>query len=178
MYSREYLYRFLRLTQNRQFEPYHWAWPGQHQPLFSILALIQHLEDYPDDPLAGETRRLIDLAILMATSQRVEGIVARDEAGTSYPRPLHEGGAETWGFIRTARDHVWTKLGLDPGVFRCPDDVRQIRFAGADFEDHTPTVHEELEFDAALEQFDGEWPGLDDADLWQFGGAGPSNLNF
>lgn len=168
MYPREYLYRFLRLTQNRLFEPFHWCWPGQHQPLFSIMALIQHLEDCPEDPAAGETRRLIDLAILMSKSQHNEGIVASDEAGERDRRPLHEGGAHAWTFIWQARDKVWTKLGLDPQVLSCPNDVRYIRFGG-DFEESPPmTMESNDDFSALLDRFDVEWPGLDEEHFFPF----------
>lgn len=166
MYPREYLYRFLRLTQNQSFEPFHWCWPGQNQPLFSIMALIQHLEDCPEDSLAVDTRRLIDLAILMSTSQHNEGIVASDENGERGRRPLREGGTHAWLFIRQAREKVWTKLGMDPQVLNCPNDVRHIRF-GEGFEEPIPTSPEKNgNFDAILDQFDGAWPALDEQQFW------------
>lgn len=165
MYPREYLYRFLQLTQNRQFAPFHWCWPGRHQPLFSVTALIQHLEDSPDDPLAGETRRLVDLAIYMcAPSQPDEGIVARDEGDIYEPRPLHGGGADTWRFIRNARKKVWSNMGNDPSVLRCPNRVQGIKF-GAGFDENGTTDLEtggRDDFDAAFEDFVREWSDIDE----------------
>jgi hypothetical protein len=129
MYCREYLHRFLRLAQCHHFQPWHWCWPGQHQPLYSIMALIQELEDHPFDPLAVESRRLIDLAIDMCGPQTNGGIVATED-GDPILRPLHEGGSEAWTFIRRARERAWEKAGLDPSLLHCPKSAKEIRFNG------------------------------------------------
>lgn len=109
MYCREYLHRFLRLPQCHRFQQWYWCWPGQHQPLYSIMALIQELEDHPFDAHAEETRRLIGLAIDMCGHQSNGGIVATEE-GDPIPRPLHEGGTEAWTFIRRASERAWVSL--------------------------------------------------------------------
>lgn len=139
------------------------------------MALIQHLEDCPEDSLARETRQLVDLAVLMSKAHN-EGITSSDTAGEHDRRPLDEGGAHAWAFIRQARDKVWTKTGLDPQVLSCPSDVRYINFGG-DFEESPSTMMEGSDdFEALLDRFDGEWPALDE-DLWHFDNM-PLNMEF
>jgi hypothetical protein len=128
-YCREYLHRFIRLTQCNDFQPWHWCWPGQHQPLYSIMALLQDLEDNPSDRAAIETRRLIDLAIFMCGPQANEGILSSED-GSPDARPLHDGGSEAWVFIRRVRERVWEKAGLDPSILLCPPSAKELRFEG------------------------------------------------
>ncbi|RMY82898.1 hypothetical protein D0862_11862 [Hortaea werneckii] len=59
---RLFLHSFLQLAQDQRFQPWHWCWPGQHQPLHSILALITELEEHPDGTWARDTRRADDLS--------------------------------------------------------------------------------------------------------------------
>ena len=96
------------------------------------MALVDDLDQFPSGPLAGETRRLIDLALSMSgeTSDN-SGITSTDQDGDSNTRPLHAGGRESWKFIRRARDRCWEKAGLDPAVLNCPEDANDIHFGGS-----------------------------------------------
>lgn len=137
MHCRKYLIYFLILTQRPYFQPWHWRWPGQHQPLHSIMALITHLEEFPTDPLAPETRRLVDLAFKMCRDDAYGGIAATDDrsdifgsgntSGRTWSLPERRG---PWNLVRSARDRVWEKAGLDSGILVCPARVDQISFAG------------------------------------------------
>ena len=93
------------------------------------MALIQDLSDHPFDALAHETRRLIDLAIDMCRPQSDGGIVATED-GDPIARPLHEGGAEAWKFIRGVRARAWEKAGLDPSLLSSPKSAKEIHFNG------------------------------------------------
>lgn len=128
MYCREYLHRFLMLTQRDDFQPWHWCWPGQHQPLHSIMVLIQDLEECPSGPLARQTRRLVDLALTMTGQAEDNGGIMSQENGDPDFRPLQDGGHEAWKFVRMARDKCWERAGLDPDVFTCPLDANEIYF--------------------------------------------------
>ncbi|KAK0100344.1 hypothetical protein ONS96_007624 [Cadophora gregata f. sp. sojae] len=133
---RKYLHGFLKITQNPSFQPWHWRWPGQHQPLHSIMALIISLSTStsssttnttssssshtdPNSPLARETRKLIDLAIYMCGPQENNGIQSTED-GHWDSRPLSTAGSKAWEFIREARRRAWVKAGLDPVVLNCP----------------------------------------------------------
>lgn len=135
-YCREFLHQFLKLAQDQNFQPWHWCWPGQHQPLHSILALITDLEDNPEDPLAGETRKLVDLGLLMCENSRNGGIVS-SEGDYLDSRPPGDGGEEAWEFIRRARDEVWEKAGLDSTVLRCPERADEINFGSQSHQNGT-----------------------------------------
>ena len=159
-YCREYLHRFLRLVQCTDFQPWHWCWPGRNQPLYSIMALLQELEDNPFDPAAMETRRLIDLAIYMCGPQANEGIVSSED-GDPDLRPLHEGGSEVWTFIRRARERAWEKAGLDPSLLRCPASAKEIYFDGfpGQFDDIALPPQDVFE-DNWLPPLEHNWPSL------------------
>ncbi|KAF2720604.1 hypothetical protein K431DRAFT_304250 [Polychaeton citri CBS 116435] len=87
------------------------------------MALITDLEDHPNDSLANETRKLVDLALCMC--QESSGMISTDE-GDADGRPLHNGGSEAWAFIRRARDHVWEAAGLDSTMLICPQSADDI----------------------------------------------------
>lgn len=90
-----------------------------------MLALIAHLGDFPNDPMADHTRQLVDLGLLMCEGHEDQGIVAK-EGDRPDSRHTGDSGAEVWRFVRTARDDVWQKAGLDPRVLRCPMSVGDI----------------------------------------------------
>ncbi|KAH7417591.1 fungal-specific transcription factor domain-containing protein [Cadophora sp. MPI-SDFR-AT-0126] len=125
---RRYLHGFLKITQNSSFQPWHWRWPGQHQPLHSIMALIISLSNSPESntPLARETRKLIDLAIYSCGPQEINGIQSTED-GHYDSRPLSIAGSKAWEFIRETRSKVWIQAGLDPVVLNCPERAEDVR---------------------------------------------------
>lgn len=120
LHCKKFLHYFLRLAQCQDFQPWHWCWPGIHQPMHAMMAIIQDLEDHPNQATATETRKLIDLAFHMSSSQGTSGILSNDD-GSPILRPLTEGGSEAWTFIRRARQRAWQKAGIDPNYLRCPE---------------------------------------------------------
>lgn len=133
---RIFLHEFIKLAQNQDFQPWHWCWPGQHQPLHSILALVTELEEHPGDPLAGETRKLVDLALAMCESSG-DGGISSHEDGHIDLRPLTDSGIEAWKIIRKARDEVWEKSGLDSNSLYCPESAEDINFGSVAFRNST-----------------------------------------
>lgn len=140
--SRIFLHEFLKLAQNQDFQPWHWCWPGQHQPLHSILALITELEESPDDPVSDETRKLVDLGLSMCENSENGGITS-NEGGRIDSRPLTDGGVEAWKLIRRARDEVWEKSGLDSNSLYCPESAEEISFERPP-PDQGPPLHAEI----------------------------------
>jgi len=167
---RKYLHGFLKITQNPSFQPWHWRWPGQHQPLHSIMALIISLSTSPDSnsPLARETRKLIDLAIYMCGPQENNGIQSTED-GHYDSRPLSMVGSKAWELIRETRSKVWIKAGLDPVILNCPERAEDIHLdeEGGLIEqtvvDGTPMV------EVPMDLLEG-WPGIEfDGEEWLSG---------
>ena len=135
---RLFLHSFLQLAQDQRFQPWHWCWPGQHQPLHSILALITELEEHPEGTWARETRRLVDLGLRMCADgegkggEVCEGIVSMEGEEVDSRSAGTEGGVTggegVWRFIRRARDDVWEKAGLDSRILNCPSSVDDLSF--------------------------------------------------
>ncbi|KAI7361790.1 hypothetical protein KC354_g7817 [Hortaea werneckii] len=138
---RLFLHSFLQLAQDQRFQPWHWCWPGQHQPLHSILALITELEEHPEGTWARETRRLVDLGLRMCADgegkggEVCEGIVSMEGEEVDSRTVGTEGGGRlaggdgVWRFIRRARDDVWEKAGLDSRILHCPASANDLSFA-------------------------------------------------
>ncbi|KAB8596084.1 hypothetical protein FH972_025793 [Carpinus fangiana] len=150
--SKRLLHGFLALCQTPDFQPFHWSWPGQHQPLHALMTVLQDLEDFPDASGVLETRKLIDLAVLMSSSgpdgkfgnnvpstasaesimnawsenMASWGIIADEGDDDQVTRPLNQGGAEAWMFVRRMRHRVWQKAGLDPTHLSCPSRADEI----------------------------------------------------
>lgn len=137
MKSRLYLLLFLRLAGRPDFQPWHWAWPGQHQPLHSIMTLITDLEDSPVHPLAFSTRQLVDLALTMRRGNEEHGITAC-ENDVPRARPLLNNGSELWRYIRCLRDQVWENAGLDANIWTCPPSAEDIHFEGLEVDSLWP----------------------------------------
>ncbi|GIZ48278.1 hypothetical protein CKM354_001134600 [Cercospora kikuchii] len=180
VYCREYVHRFLRLAERRDFQPWHWCWPGQHQPLHSIMALITDLEDHPNDPEAVETRKLVDLAIYKCIGSDDCGIVSHED-GNPDPRPLHPGGTQAWRFLRRARDRAWEMAGLDPSILTCPESVHDIRLKGVPDEDRDAQDQPDEWQDYAygpIPQTYAEWSYLGQATDPNFGFMNELELQF
>lgn len=108
------------------------------------MALITHLDEFPDDPAAQETRKLVDLAFYMCRDDMYGGIVA-DDGGDITNRSLSDDRRGPWRLVRSARDRVWEKAGLDSNILVCPTKIDDIRFDDIDM----PAVAEpEFDFDA------------------------------
>ncbi|KAF8860231.1 hypothetical protein BDZ45DRAFT_724757 [Acephala macrosclerotiorum] len=127
---RRYLYTFLSITQSPTFQPWHWCWPGQHQPLHSIMTLLLDLSQHPSSPTSKSTRQLIDMAIFMCGPQENHGIQSSEDRQVDG-RPLGVSGSKAWEFIRRARERVWLERGLDPGLLNCPERVEDIDLDGS-----------------------------------------------
>ncbi|CZR63089.1 uncharacterized protein PAC_12986 [Phialocephala subalpina] len=126
---RRYLHTFLSITQSHAFQPWHWCWPGQHQPLHSIMTLLLDLSQNPSSPTAKSTRQLIDMAIFMCGPQENHGIQSSEDWQVDG-RPLGVSGSKAWEFIRRVRERVWIARGLDPGILNCPERVEDIDMEG------------------------------------------------
>jgi hypothetical protein len=153
---RKYLHGFLKIVQCHEFQPWHWCWPGQHQPLHSIMALIMHLDQYPDDPSSRENRKLVDLSIFMCGPQENNGILSSED-GIFDSRPLSVSGSKAWEFIRQARAKVWTKASLDPIILNCPERAEDINIDGVESLEK-PTPDMSLQLEAPLQSL-GAWSG-------------------
>ncbi|KAH9216519.1 fungal-specific transcription factor domain-containing protein [Leptodontidium sp. 2 PMI_412] len=169
---RKYLHGFLKITQRPEFQPWHWRWPGQHQPLHSIMALIIDLSTCSDDTLARETRKLVDLAIYMCGPQENNGIQSTED-GHYDSRPLSMAGSKAWEFIRETRSKVWIKAGLDAVVLTCPERAEDIHFDGEgglmeSTMDFTPMVEVPMDLMGGWHGLDEDWLNADVDDNFTF----------
>ncbi|PVH78812.1 hypothetical protein DL98DRAFT_236184 [Cadophora sp. DSE1049] len=182
---RKYLHGFLKITQNSSFQPWHWRWPGQHQPLHSIMALIVSLSNSSESntPLARETRKLIDLAIYSCGPQENNGIQSTED-GHYDSRPLSIAGSKAWEFIRETRSKVWIQAGLDPVVLNCPERAEDVRIdeeGGLREESAREDIVEGVEMEGTpmvevpLDLLGG-WPGIDDE--WMGGDGDDGGFTF
>ena len=152
MHCREYLLRFIRLTQRRDFQPWRFSWPGQHQPLHSILVLIAELNAQPHHDLAPATREFIDLALSMCCEDGLSGGIVSHEIGEQDSRQLSHSGLQSWAFIRQARDKCWKLAGLDPSILYLPTSFESIGI---------PRLSDEFEPDPCLAD------GIASDDMWE-----------
>lgn len=91
------------------------------------MALITHLDEYPNDLSAQETRKLVDLALNMCRDDLYGGIVAEDD-GEITSRSLTDERRGPWRLVRSARDRVWEKAGFDSNILMCPSRIDDIQF--------------------------------------------------
>lgn len=156
-----FLLHFLKLVQDQSFQPWHWCWPGQHQPLHSMLALISELEDSPEDSLANENRQLVDLGLSMCEISNGDGI-ASFEGDCVDTRLLSSGGIEAWKLIRKTRDEVWEKSGLDSNILYCPESAEDIEFDAGQVENTFPHLNAYPASNATIipSGADTSWPTL------------------
>jgi len=129
------------------------------------MALIMHLDEFPENATSRETRKLVDLAIYMCGPQENNGIMSSED-GSFNSRPLNVSGSKTWEFIRQARAKVWTKAGLDPIVLNCPERVEDISVDGVErVERLTPEISIQLEI--SLQSL-GDWYNVEVEDNFSF----------
>lgn len=103
--------KFISLATDPDFQPFHWSWPGNHQPMHATMIMLIDLYERPYSPEAPKSRAFID-KIFSLTGP--DGGVVGGEDGISTQRPLKDGGREAWDMIRRLRQQAWQKAGLDP----------------------------------------------------------------
>ena len=104
-----------------EFKRFHWAWPGNHQPLQAIVLLLKEIDSNPNGHETQASCFIIDETIaLCGPDGGVSGLL---DGGLS-PRPLTEGGQEAWSLIKRLRATAWIKAGLDPDVLPLREDVK------------------------------------------------------
>ncbi|KAL2823054.1 fungal-specific transcription factor domain-containing protein [Aspergillus granulosus] len=106
-----FMEKFISLATDPDFQPFHWSWPGNHQPMHATMIMLIDLYERPYSPEAPKSRAFID-KIFSLTGP--DGGVVGGEDGISTQRPLKDGGREAWDMIRRLRHKAWQKAGLDP----------------------------------------------------------------
>ncbi|KAL4786343.1 hypothetical protein BJX76DRAFT_346335 [Aspergillus varians] len=106
-----FMEKFISLATDPDFQPFHWSWPGNHQPMHATMIMLIDLYERPYSPEAPRSRAFID-KIFSLTGP--DGGVVGGEDGISSQRPLKDGGREAWDMIRRLRQQAWQKAGLDP----------------------------------------------------------------
>ncbi|KAL2869267.1 putative C6 transcription factor [Aspergillus lucknowensis] len=106
-----FMEKFISLATDPDFQPFHWSWPGNHQPMHATMIMLIDLYERPISPEAPKSRAFID-KIFSLTGP--DGGVVGGEDGVSTQRPLKDGGREAWDMIRRLRQKAWQKAGLDP----------------------------------------------------------------
>ncbi|KAL3467961.1 fungal-specific transcription factor domain-containing protein [Aspergillus heterothallicus] len=106
-----FMEKFISLATDPDFQPFHWSWPGNHQPMHATMIMLIDLYERPYSPEASKSRAFID-KIFSLTGP--DGGVVGGEDGISTQRPLKDGGREAWDMIRRLRHKAWQKAGLDP----------------------------------------------------------------
>ena len=117
-----FMRKFISLATDPAFQPFHWNWPGSHQPMHATMIMLVDLYERPHSKEAPRSRALIDKVFSMSGP---DGGIVSGEDGVSVQRPLREGGREAWDMLRRLRDKAWQKAGLDPDVLWGDED--QIR---------------------------------------------------
>lgn len=112
-YACEYLENFIDIVTNPVYQPFHWCWPGCHQPLHPLMVLLADLYQRPSSDKAMHFRILIDKTFELTTP---DGGVSTAEDGVPVSRPLFQGGQTAWRILRMLREKAWRKAGFDPEV--------------------------------------------------------------
>jgi hypothetical protein len=105
-----------------EFARFQWAWPGNHQPLHSLMMLLHGIGCRPNDPNLKSSCTIVDQVLALCGPQG--GITASDD-DELMARPLTEGGSEAWNLVRRLRCKLWASLGFDPNVLPPREDVRR-----------------------------------------------------
>ncbi|CAG8119570.1 unnamed protein product [Penicillium olsonii] len=106
-----FMKKFIQLATDPDFQPFHWSWPGNHQPMHATMIMLVDLYERPYSSEASKSRALIDRILALSGP---DGGVVGGEDGISTQRPLKDGGREAWDMIRRLRQKAWQKAGLDP----------------------------------------------------------------
>jgi hypothetical protein len=103
--------KFILLATDSDFEPFHWSWPGNHQPMHAVMIMLIDLYERPTSAEAPKSRAFVDKVFSLMGP---DGGVAGGEDGIPRSRPLKDGGREAWDMLRRLREKAWLKAGLDP----------------------------------------------------------------
>jgi hypothetical protein len=103
--------KFILLATDPDFEPFHWSWPGNHQPMHAVMIMLIDLYERPTSAEAPKSRAFVDKVFSLMGP---DGGVAGGEDGIPRSRPLKDGGREAWDMLRRLREKAWLKAGLDP----------------------------------------------------------------
>ena len=114
-----YMRKFILLATDPAFQPFHWSWPGTHQPMHAVMIMLVDLYERPDSVEAPISRAFIDKVFSISGP---DGGIVSGEDGMTVQRPLREGGREAWDMLRRLREKAWQKAGLDPDVLWTEED--------------------------------------------------------
>ncbi|KAJ5704269.1 transcriptional regulator family: Fungal Specific TF [Penicillium malachiteum] len=118
--------KFIQLATDPDFQPFHWSWPGNHQPMHATMIMLIDLYERPYSPEASKSRAFIDRILALSGP---DGGVVGGEDGISTQRPLKDGGREAWDMIRRLRQKAWQKAGLNPQMLWTEQDQIQAGLA-------------------------------------------------
>ncbi|KAJ5552017.1 transcriptional regulator family: Fungal Specific TF [Penicillium sp. DV-2018c] len=121
-----FMEKFIQLATEPDFQPFHWSWPGNHQPMHATMIMLIDLYERPYSPEASKSRAFIDSILALSGP---DGGVVGGEDGISTQRPLKDGGREAWDMIRRLRQKAWQKAGLDPQTLWTEQDQIQAAVA-------------------------------------------------
>ncbi|KAI2737860.1 transcriptional regulator family: Fungal Specific TF [Penicillium roqueforti] len=117
-----FMEKFIQLATDPDFQPFHWSWPGNHQPMHATMIMLIDLYERPYSPEAPKSRAFIDSILALSGP---DGGVVGGEDGVSTQRPLKDGGREAWDMIRRLRQKAWQKAGLNPRMLWTEQDQIQ-----------------------------------------------------
>ncbi|KAJ5786919.1 uncharacterized protein N7503_012131 [Penicillium pulvis] len=121
-----FMEKFIQLATDPDFQPFHWSWPGNHQPMHATMIMLIDLYERPYSPEASKSRAFIDRILALSGP---DGGVVGGEDGISTQRPLKDGGREAWDMIRRLRQKAWQKAGLNPKMLWTEQDQIQAGIA-------------------------------------------------
>ncbi|OJJ45807.1 hypothetical protein ASPZODRAFT_69040 [Penicilliopsis zonata CBS 506.65] len=107
-----FMEKFISVATESIFQPFHWSWPGNHQPMHATMILLIDLYERPYSSEAPRSRAFIDKIFSMIGPDG--GVVGGAEDGIPTQRPLKDGGREAWDMLQRLRYKAWQKAGLDP----------------------------------------------------------------
>lgn len=111
--------KFISLATDPAFQPFHWSWPGSHQPMHAVMIMLVDLYERPHSAEAPISRAYIDKVFLISAP---DGGIVSGEDGMTVQRPLREGGREAWDMLKRLREKAWQRAGLDPDVLWTEED--------------------------------------------------------